>query len=94
MWYTVCVCYSGGLGDEGAVESVGLRERELMGGPLDGLVVEFSSEQIIWTIPGMFPGMDGNPLSHNSDWGTHVYALRKTEPDRMYYVGVMSPNSE
>ena len=89
MWYTVCVCYPSAMGDEGVVENVKDSDRELIGGPLDGLVLEFSKEEILWTIPGMFPGMDGNPLSQ-SDWGNHVYALRKTEPGRMYYVGVLS----
>ena len=74
MWYTICVCYPIDLVDEGVGQPSETNEVELIGGPLDGLVLDFSGDEDVWTVPGMMPGMvPGLPSSKGVDWGLHVY---------------------
>mgnify|MGYP003636972942 FL=1 len=89
MWYTICVCYPIDLVDEGVGQPSETNEVELIGGPLDGLVLDFSGDEDVWTVPGMMPGMvPGLPSSKGVDWGLHVYARRRKSCDKMYHVGV------
>tara|TARA_R100000664_G_C2759740_1_gene149810 strand:+ start:1201 stop:1464 length:264 start_codon:yes stop_codon:yes gene_type:complete len=85
MWYTICICYPEGRGDEGVGESSVVRE--LIGGPLDGLVVEADENDLVWTIPVMFAADEF--LNSFPSVGEHVYAYRKSEPGKMFYSGVM-----
>ena len=92
-WYTICICYPIDLVDEGVGQDLEAEKRELVGGPLDGLVLDFSDDEDVWTIPGMLPGMvPGSPFSQGYDWGMHVYARRKYCREKMYHVGVTKPH--
>ena len=65
--------------------------RELMGGPLDGLVVETGPDEVVWSVPVITPTKDlGLPFPAAKRWGAHVYAKRRDDPDRMFYSGFMS----
>ena len=84
-WYTICVCYPDGRNGEG--ETRGSCVRELMGGPLDGLVIEADEGDLVWTIPVFFATDEYLNMVPSS--GEHVYAYRRSEPGKMFYTGVL-----
>ena len=86
MWYTLCVCYPDT--DFSETEDPSTCVLELIGGPLDGLVVEADKDDLVWTIPVFFSS-DRFPGSIGSG-GSHVYNVRREEPGRMFYAGVLN----
>ena len=92
-WVTICMCYPEVPGEEpgGEGESSGTCIRELIGGPLDGLLVESNPDDFVWTVPAMAPLQEPIvPFSVTNRWVGHVYARRKGDFTRMYYSGFMS----
>lgn len=91
-WVTICMIYPEELCREldGEGEVAFACVRELMGGPLDGLIVETGPDEIVWSVPVLTPAKDlGLTFPVKKRWGAHVYAKRRDDPDRMFYSGFM-----